>query len=105
MAKTHDAVRKALGKTKGKLHSHSVKYSRAANGGLHAEVERHTSGGHHHTEHHVLASPEDAGEHLQEHMGDQPPIGGQTPPDSVEPPEAAAGGAPPAGAGAPAPGM
>ena len=109
MAKPHDRVRKALSKTgdsKGKLHSHSVKYERADNGGIHAHVERHTSSGPHHTEHHVLNGPDEAAEHLQEHLGDQPPIGGATPPDSAEPPEAAAGGAPAgAGGGAPAPGM
>jgi hypothetical protein len=107
MAK-EEKVKKALGGSKGeKLHSHSVKYHRADNGGLHAEVERHTKAGHHHTEHHVLASTDDAAEHLQEHMGDQPPIGDGSPPDSVEPPGGAdagagmaAGGAAPPDAGA-----
>lgn len=106
MAK-HESVKKALGGgNKNKLHTHSVKYSRADNGGLHAHVERHTSSGHHHDEHHVLASPEDAAEHLQEHMGDQPAIGGATPPDSVEPPGGAdaGAGAAPGGGAAPAAG-
>src|SRR3974390_1403615 len=107
MAKTHDSVRKAMGKNghdKGKLHTHSVKYERADNGGLHAHVERHTSAGPHHTEHHVLGSADDAAEHLMQHMGDQPGMGEQAPPESAEPPEAAAGGAGGLGAG-PAPGM
>jgi hypothetical protein len=90
------SVHEALGKKKGeKLHSHSVKYERADNGGLHAHVERHTAAGHHHTEHHVLASTDDAAEHLQEHMGDQPSIGEAAPPQEAE----SAGGAD-AGAGA-----
>lgn len=92
----HEKVKKALGGKSNKLHTHSVKYSRADNGGIHAHVERHTASGPHHSEHHVLASPEDAAEHLQEHMGDQPPIGGVTPPAEAQPP---AGGAD-AGAGA-----
>lgn len=99
MAK-HEAVKRALG-GKSKLHTHSIKYSRADNGGLHAHVERHTSEGHHHDEHHVLASPEDAAEHLQEHMGDQPAIGEATPPESVEPPGGADAGAAAGGPGGP----
>jgi len=114
MAK-HSGVKKALGGKDGKnkLHTHSVKYTRADNGGLHAHVERHSSSGHHHDEHHVLSSPEDAAEHLQEHLGDQPEIGGATPPQEIEAPGggadagpgAAAGGAAAPGAGAPPPMM
>jgi hypothetical protein len=84
-----------------KLHTHSVKYERAHNGGFHAHVERHTDEGPHHTEHHVLANADDAAAHLQEHMGDQAEMGEQESPQSVEPPEpeeAGAGG----GGGAPA---
>jgi hypothetical protein len=103
MTKTADSVRKALGNKKGKLHTHSIKYSRADNGGLHAHVERHTAAGHHHDEHHVLNGPDEAAEHLQEHMGDQPNAGEGTPPEvAPEMQDAAAGGgggAPGAGAG------
>lgn len=100
-----DSAKKALGGAKkNKLHTHSVKYSRADNGGLHAHVERHTSEGHHHDEHHVLASPDDAAEHLAEHLGDQPAAGQLAPPQEV--PEApndggGAGAAPSAGAAPP----
>lgn len=83
---TKDKVKKALsGGKSNRLHTHSVKYTRADNGGIHAHVERHTSSGHHHDEHHVLASTDDAADHLQDHMGDQPPIGGVTPPDQAQP--------------------
>jgi len=88
-----------------KLHTHAVTYERADNGGLHARVERHTKEGHHHTEHHVLSSPDDAMEHLQEHLGDQPQIGGGSPPDQAPAP-APGGGQDMMGAmgGGPAPG-
>jgi len=78
-------VRKAL-KSGRKLHTHAVRYSRADNGGIRAEVERHTKdGAHHHTEHHVLTGPDDAAQHLQEQMGDQPNIGqAAPPPDEAE---------------------
>jgi hypothetical protein len=88
----HEIKRALGGKGTGKLHTHSVHYERADNGGLHAHVARHTSdGAHHHTEHHVLADPEDAVAHMQEHLGDQPAIGA-APPD--------AGGGAPGGDGA-----
>jgi len=89
------AIKKALGGKRGKseggkkLHTHSVKYERAHNGGFHAHVERHTDKGPHHTEHHVLANADDAAAHLQEHMGDQAEMGEQESPQSVEPPEGA----------------
>lgn len=111
MAK-ESAVHRALGgsKSKGKkLHTHAVKYTRADNGGIHAEVERHTAEGHHHTEHHVLGSASDAADHLQEHMGDQPEMGAQqsaptVPAPEAAGPEAAMGGGGDGGGGAPAPG-
>lgn len=84
----HEIKRALGGKGGEKLHTHSIRYERAHNGGFHAHVEKHTaSGEHHHTEHHVLAGPADAAEHMQENMGDQPNIG-QAPPD------AGAGGSP-----------
>jgi hypothetical protein len=85
-----------------KEHTHSVKYERADNGGLHAHVERKHEDGTTHHEHHVLMSAEDAGDHLQEHMGDQPDAG-QMPEEQPDPeqgsPQAAqqsAAGMPPA---------
>lgn len=101
-----EGIKQALGGKGGKkLHTHSVHYERAANGGFHAHVARHTSdGAHHHTEHHVLLSPEDAVAHLQEHLGNQPAAGEGEPPE--EAPEMAASGADaggtPGGGGAPA---
>jgi len=85
-------VRKAL-KSGRKLHTHAVRYSRADNGGIRAEVERHTKdGAHHHTEQHVLTGPDDAAQHLQEQMGDQPGIGQGVPEQEVsEAPDADAG--------------
>jgi hypothetical protein len=95
MAKEHE-VRKALGggkKEGAKLHTHSVHYERAHNGGVIAHVRRHTGtpGGadhaHHHTEEHVLPDVESAQEHMQEHMGDQPAAGEMEPQQTAAPPE------------------
>lgn len=104
-----EKVKNALKRGGRKLHTHSVSYSRADNGGLHAKVERHTKEGHHHTEDHVLASKEDAAQHLLDHMSDQPPVGGGAPPEQAEPEgEEAMAGAPGAGGASgpmPPPGM
>ena len=92
-----EKIKSALKKgARSKLHTHAVTYRRSDNGGLHATVERHTKQGHHHTEHHVLASKDDAVQHLLEHMSDQPAIGAGAQPQSVpdEPEAAPAGGAP-----------
>lgn len=106
-----DKVKSALKKGR-KLHTHEVTYRRADNGGIHAEVKRHTKEGHHHTEHHVLASAADAQQHFQEHMGDQPDAGAQPSMPEAPPPEAMGGGpgadggtAGPGGPGGPMPGM
>lgn len=78
-----EKVSKALeGKKRGKkhVHTHAVEYRRADNGGFHAKVEKHHgkgphSEGHSHTETHVLPDADAMQEHMQEHMGDQPPAG------------------------------
>lgn len=106
------AIKKALSGKRGKeekgrkLHTHAVRYERAHNGGFHAHVERHTDEGPHHTEHHVLANADDAAQHLQDHLGDQPAAGELTPPQEAAPEEAmagagAGGGIDSAGGGAP----
>lgn len=103
MAKEHE-VKKALGakgERKGaKLHTDGVTYRRAHNGGIRAEVHRHTGtpGGadstHHHTEQHILPDLESSQEHMQEHLGDQPPAGEMEPQQTAAPPDPeAAGGA------------
>ena len=106
-------IKGALKKGARKLHTDEVAYKRADNGGIHARVERHTKeGGHHHTEHHVLADFDDAQKHFQENMGDQPAAGDQPPQQQTEPdPQMAAAGAAGAqggdggGGGAAMPGM
>jgi hypothetical protein len=105
-----EKVKKALKKGARKLHTHEVSYKRADNGGIHAKVERHTKEGHHHTENHVLANFDDAQQHFQEHMGDQPQAGGQPPMAEAPPPQmagadAGAGGGAPGAMPPPQPGM
>lgn len=105
----HD-VANALKHKGAKTHTHSVHYERAHNGGFHAHVTKHhEDGSHSHDEHHVLMSPEDAKEHLEEHMGDQPAVGGSEGPEEAAEGEGAGAGPGPgaamagAGAGAPPP--
>ena len=80
-----------------KTHTHGVHYERADNGGVRAHVHVHhgegpRSEGHSHTEEHVLPDMEAAGEHLQEHMGDQPATGEMPPPEATLAPGAETGG-------------
>ena len=96
-----EAVKKALGGhregkgEKPKTHTHGVHYERADNGGVRAHVHKHHGEGPHsegfsHTEEHVLPDMEAAGDHLQEHMGDQPETGEMPPQQGApEPPEGA----------------
>ena len=107
MEKREEAVRHALGgKKEGehergeKLHTHGVHYERAHNGGVIAHVHRHTGEpgrDHkpHHVEEHVLPDMEAAGDHLQEHMGDQPASGEMEPQQAAAPePDGDEGAAP-----------
>lgn len=96
----HD-IAKALGRKGGKTHTHAVRYERAHNGGFHAHVEKHhEDGSHSHDEHHVLMSPEDAASHMEEHMGDQPPVGGGAEPEEEAGEAGGAAAPPPQGAAA-----
>lgn len=96
----HKKVSQALdGKKKSesrKTHTHGVHYERADNGGIRAHVHKHFgagphSEGHSHTEEHVLANHEDAQEHFDDHMGDQPEAGEMQPPEPAEQEQAGAG--------------
>jgi hypothetical protein len=106
MAEKHEAIKKALGEgKKGKTHTHGVHYERADNGGYTAHVTKHHgagphSEGHSHEETHVLPDKEAAGEHFDEHMGDQPAAGEMQPPEEAQnPAEQGAGAMAGAGAG------
>jgi hypothetical protein len=66
-------------KKKTPTHTHGVHYERAHNGGYLAHVHKHHgkgphSEGHSHTEEHVLPDAEALQAHMDEHMGDQPPV-------------------------------
>lgn len=82
MAAEHEKLMAALGgKKKGPTHTHGVHYERADNGGYMAHVHKHHGKGPHseglsHVEEHVVPDAESAQAHLDEHMGDQPPVGG-----------------------------
>jgi hypothetical protein len=80
MADEHIKAALGGGKKKGHTHTHGVHYERASNGGYIAHVHKHHgkgphSEGHSHSEEHVLPDAEAAQAHLEEHMGDQPPVG------------------------------
>lgn len=81
----HEKVMAALGGgKKGKTHTHGVHYERAANGGYIAHVHKHHGKGPHseglsHVEDHALPDAESAQAHFDEHMGDQPGVGGGMP--------------------------
>ena len=85
------------GKKKGPTHTHGVHYERAANGGHIAHVHKHHGKGPHsegfsHTEEHVLPDNEAMHAHMDEHMGDQPAVGGGAGEEAPEgePPEGGA---------------
>lgn len=102
-----EAMSKALGSEKPKLHAQGVHYERSDNGGFHAHVHMHTKAAphvHHHTQHHIVPSKDALAAHMEEHMGDQPDVqqGAEPEPDGDE--AAAAGGAAAgAGQGGPSP--
>ena len=63
--------------------THELHYKRADNGGFHVHVSKRAKATHehHHSETHVLPDIEAAKEHLEQHMGDQPPAGEAEPDD------------------------
>lgn len=93
-------VRKALGGKggKSKTHTHGVHYERADNGGYRAHVTKHHgagphSEGHSHTEEHILPDKEAMMDHMDQHMGDQPPAGEMEPPQEAQMDQGGGGGA------------